>query len=110
MRYLVLGLLTIGLPTCKIVEAGGVDGNQTTITGDGNTAATATKPGTMATGTSASATEVKKSDGVAAGEGNTVTPAAPSTWWKWLLVGMALGYLGPKLLKLGSRFVWPEPT
>ncbi|UOQ51723.1 hypothetical protein [Hymenobacter cellulosivorans] len=121
MRSLVLGLLAFGLAACKIVEAGGIGGNQTTITGDGNTVASATKPSTMAAGPGAPA-QVKKSNGVAVGDGsqvassrkglavlgqgNTVAPpAAPSTWWKWLLVGTALGYLGPKLFKLGSRFI-----
>ncbi|UOQ53034.1 hypothetical protein [Hymenobacter cellulosivorans] len=95
--------------------------------GNGNTAATATKPGTMATGSGASATDATKAEApvqvgqqnqatdntkagqrggaAATGEGSTVTAPASSTWWKWLLGGVVLGYLGPKLLKLGGRFV-----
>ncbi|TGE29746.1 hypothetical protein [Hymenobacter metallicola] len=89
--------------------------------GASNTASSATKPGTMATGTGASATDVKKADGpiqvgrgnqatdnskagqrggaAATGEGSTLTaPTAPTTWWKWLLLGLGLGFLAPKVV------------
>ncbi|SHL26283.1 hypothetical protein [Hymenobacter psychrotolerans] len=95
-------------------------GPTTIIYGNGNTASAATKPGSVATGTGAVATDARKASApvvvgegnqaassrkgpAVAGDGNTVTAPAPSAWWKWLLGGTVLGFglrqFGPGLLR-----------
>jgi hypothetical protein len=99
--------------------------------GEGNTAGAATKPGTMATGTGAVATDAKKADApvttgdgnqaassrkgpAVAGDGNTVSqPAGGWPWWKWLGLGTALGIalrqFGPWLWRLAVPRLLPRP-
>ncbi|WP_400190656.1 hypothetical protein [Hymenobacter sp. B81] len=112
------------LPPAKPKNSAGKIKNSTIIyqVGQGNTAGAATKPGNMATGTNSAATDAKKAAGpvitgdgnqgsssrkgaAVAGDGNSVTqPEAGWPWWKWLGIGLVVGFalrqFGPRVWRL----------